>query len=172
MSGEGRPEDAGDLTGAAGLRIGAVAATWQAEIVDSLLERALATAEKAGAVPTVVRVPGTIELPVVCQELARSHDAVVALGVVVRGGTPHFEYVCDSVTAGLTRVALDESTPVGNGVLTCNTHAQAVERSGVPGSKEDKGAEAVVAALVTANALRALRDASRAAAVSAGDSAG
>jgi 6,7-dimethyl-8-ribityllumazine synthase len=80
--------------------------------------------------------------------------------------------VCDSVTAGLTRVALDESTPVGNGVLTCNTHAQAVERSGVPGSKEDKGAEAVVAALVTANALRALRDASRAAAVSAGDSAG
>jgi 6,7-dimethyl-8-ribityllumazine synthase len=82
---------------------------------------------------------------------------VVALGVVVRGGTPHFEYVCDAVTAGLTRVALDERTPVGNGVLTCNTHAQAVERSGSPGSKEDKGAEACVAALVTANALRALR---------------
>jgi 6,7-dimethyl-8-ribityllumazine synthase len=151
-----------------------VAATqWHAEIVDVLLERALAVAGKAGVEqPTVVRVPGTIELPVVCQELARSHDAVVALGVVVRGGTPHFEYVCDSVTAGLTRVALDESTPVGNGVLTCNTHAQAMERSGVPGSKEDKGAEAVVAALVTANALRALRDASRAAAASAGDSAG
>ena len=105
----------------------------------------------------MVRVPGTIELPVVCQELARTHDAVVALGVVVRGGTPHFEYVCDAVTAGLTRVALDERMPVGNGVLTCNTHAQAVERSGSPGSREDKGAEACVAALVTANALRAAR---------------
>jgi 6,7-dimethyl-8-ribityllumazine synthase len=157
MSGEGRPEDAGDLTGAAGLRIGVVAATWHAEIVDSLLERALATAEKAGAVPTVVRVPGTIELPVVAQELARTHDAVVALGVVVRGGTPHFEYVCDSVTAGLTRVSLDESTPVGNGVLTTNTLEQAVDRSGGPGSSEDKGAEATVAALRTAIVLAELR---------------
>ncbi|GAA4680077.1 6,7-dimethyl-8-ribityllumazine synthase [Pseudonocardia yuanmonensis] len=158
MSGEGRPADAGDLTGAAGLRIGVVAATWHAEIVDSLLERALATAEKAGAVPTVVRVPGTIELPVVAQELARTHDAVVALGVVVRGGTPHFEYVCDSVTAGLTRVSLDESTPVGNGVLTTNTVEQAVDRSGGPGSSEDKGAEATVAALRTAVVLAELRE--------------
>lgn len=158
MSGEGRPADAGDLTGAAGLRIGIVAATWHAEVVDALLERALATAEKAGAVPTVVRVPGTVELPVVAQELARTHDAVVALGVVVRGGTPHFEYVCDSVTAGLTRVALDESTPVGNGVLTTNTLEQAVDRSGVPGSSEDKGAEATVAALRTAIVLAELRE--------------
>ncbi|MFC5948505.1 6,7-dimethyl-8-ribityllumazine synthase [Pseudonocardia lutea] len=158
MSGEGRPADAGDLAGAAGLRLGVVAATWHAEIVDSLLERALATAEKAGAVPTVVRVPGTIELPVVAQELARTHDAVVALGVVVRGGTPHFEYVCDSVTAGLTRVSLDESTPVGNGVLTTNTVEQAVDRSGGPGSSEDKGAEATVAALRTAIVLAELRE--------------
>jgi 6,7-dimethyl-8-ribityllumazine synthase len=158
VSGEGRPTDAGDLTGAAGLRIGVVAATWHAEVVDALLERALATAEKAGAVPTVVRVPGTVELPVVAQELARTHDAVVALGVVVRGGTPHFEYVCDSVTAGLTRVALDESTPIGNGVLTTNTLEQAVDRSGVPGSSEDKGAEATVAALRTAIVLAELRE--------------
>lgn len=157
MSGEGRPADAGDLTDAAGLRVGVVAATWHAEVVDALLERALATAEKVGAVPTVVRVPGTVELPVVAQELARTHDAVVALGVVVRGGTPHFEYVCDSVTAGLTRVALDESTPVGNGVLTTNTLEQAVDRSGVPGSSEDKGAEATVAALRTAIVLAELR---------------
>jgi 6,7-dimethyl-8-ribityllumazine synthase len=157
VSGEGRPGDAGDLTGAAGLRVGVVAATWHAEVVDALLDRALATAEKAGAVPTVVRVPGTVELPVVAQELARTHDAVVALGVVVRGGTPHFEYVCDSVTAGLTRVALDESTPVGNGVLTTNTLEQAVDRSGVPGSSEDKGAEATVAALRTAIVLAELR---------------
>ncbi len=114
-------------------------------------------AAEAGAVPTVVRVPGAIELPVVCQALAAGHEAVVALGVVVRGGTPHFDYVCDSVTAGLTRVALDERTPVGNGVLTVDTEQQALDRSGRPGAAEDKGAEAVVAALATALVLRQLR---------------
>ena len=88
---------------------------------------------------TLVRVAGAIELPVVAQALARTHDAVVALGVVIRGGTPHFEYVCDAVTAGLTRVSLDESTPVGNGVLTTDTEQQALDRSGLPGSVEDKG---------------------------------
>ena len=102
-------------------------------------------------------VAGTVELPVVCQQLARTHDAVVALGAVVRGGTPHFEYVCDAVTAGLTRVSLDEGVPVGNGVLTTNTREQAVERAGGPGSAEDKGAEACLAALHTALVLRDLR---------------
>lgn len=143
---------------ASGMRLGVVAATWHAEIVDVLLERALDTAKAAGiADPTVVRVPGTVELPVVCQELARTHDAVVALGAVVRGGTPHFEYVCDAVTAGLTRVSLDERVPVGNGVLTTDTREQAVERSGAEGSAEDKGAEACLAALRTALVLRDLR---------------
>ncbi len=157
MSGDGRPHPA-QAPDAAGLRLGVVAATWHAEIVDVLLDRALATAKEAGvAEPTVVRAPGTIELPVVCQELARTHDAVVALGVVIRGGTPHFEYVCDAVTAGLTRVSLDERTPVGNGVLTCDTREQAVDRSGAPGSAEDKGAEACLAALHTALVLRGLR---------------
>ena len=94
----------------------------------------------AGAsTPTVVRVPGAIELPIVAQALATSHDAVVALGVVIRGGTPHFEYVCDSVTAGLTRVALDSGVPVGNGVLTCDTLEQAIARSGAPGSDRGQG---------------------------------
>jgi 6,7-dimethyl-8-ribityllumazine synthase len=158
MSGDGRPEPEQALD-ASGLRLGVVAATWHAEIVDLLLDRALATAKEAGvAEPTVVRAPGTIELPVVCQELARTHDAVVALGVVIRGGTPHFEYVCDAVTAGLTRVSLDERTPVGNGVLTCDTREQAVDRSGAPGSAEDKGAEACIAALRTALVLRGLRE--------------
>lgn len=160
MSGEGRPvhEDIPDGTG---LRVAIAAASWHAEIVDALLERAVATAGKAGVEhPTVVRVPGTVELPVVCQELARTHDAVVALGVVIRGGTPHFEYVCDAVTAGLTRVSLDERTPVGNGVLTCDTVAQAMDRSGGPGAAEDKGAEACAAALHTAVALRGLRGSS------------
>lgn len=158
MSGEGRPVDIGDLSDATGLRVGIAAASWHAEVAESLLERALAVAEKVGAIPTVARVAGTVELPVVCQELARTHDAVVALGVVVRGGTPHFEYVCDAVTAGLTRVALDERTPVGNGVLTCDTVEQAIARSGLPGSAEDKGTEACTAALYAALVLRGLRE--------------
>ncbi len=156
MSGEGRPLLT--IPAAQGLRVGVVATSWHADITDSLLERAVASATEAGATtPTVVRVPGAIELPVVAQALATSHDAVVALGVVIRGGTPHFEYVCDSVTAGLTRVALDSGVPVGNGVLTCDTLEQAVERSGGPGSKEDKGADAMIAALTTALVLRGLR---------------
>jgi 6,7-dimethyl-8-ribityllumazine synthase len=106
----------------------------------------------------VVRVPGAIELPVVCQALARGHDAVVALGVVIRGGTPHFEYVCDAVTAGLTRVALDESTPVANGVLTCENEEQALDRCGLAQSSEDKGFDACVAALETAIVLRDLAE--------------
>ncbi len=158
MSGVGRPE-VGTLPDASGLRVAVVATSWHADIVDVLVTRAVATAAESGvAAPTVVRVSGAVELPVVCQELARTHDAVVALGAVVRGGTPHFEYVCDAVTAGLTRVALDERTPVGNGVLTCDTHAQAVDRSGRPGSAEDKGAEACAAALRTALTLRELRE--------------
>jgi 6,7-dimethyl-8-ribityllumazine synthase len=157
VSGDGRP-DPGQVPDASDIRLAVAAATWHGEIVDALLERALATARAAGVgAPTVVRVPGTVELPVVCQQLARTHDAVVALGVVIRGGTPHFEYVCDAVTSGLTRVALDEGVPVGNGVLTTNTREQAIERSGSPGSAEDKGAEACLAALSTALVLRDLR---------------
>ncbi len=119
---------------------------------------ALAAAKACGVTdPLVVRVAGAVELAVVAQELAKRYDAVACLGAVIRGGTPHFEYVCDAVTAGLTRVALDSGTPVGNGVLTCNTIEQARERSGLPDSSEDKGWEAVVAALDTAILLRALR---------------
>ncbi len=157
MSGEGRPEtavpDCGD-----GMRLGIAATRWHDEITTALLERAVAAASRAGiSEPTVVRVPGAVELPVICQELARNHDAVVALGVVIRGGTPHFEYVCDAVTAGLTRVALDEGTAIGNGVLTCDTEQQARDRCGLPGAAEDKGFAACVAALETALVLRGLR---------------
>ena len=153
---DGRPELA--TVQAAGLRLGVVAARWHPEIADALLDRALAAAAACGvAEPVVVRVPGAVELPVVVQELARRLDAVVGLAVVVRGGTPHFEYVCDAVTAGFTRVALDEGTPVGNGVLTCDTVEQAEDRCGRPESHEDKGWEATVAALETALALRELR---------------
>ena len=156
MSGEGRP--AGGLVDAAGLRLAIAATRWHEEITGALLDRALAAAAACGVDgPTVVRVPGAVELPVVAAELATRHDAVACLGAVIRGGTPHFDYVCDAVTYGLTRVSLDTGTPVGNGVLTCDDVQQARERSGAEGSKEDKGWEATVAALETALVLRGLR---------------
>jgi len=156
MSGTGRPD--GGVVDASGLGLAIVATRWHQEISESLLARARAAA-LACAVPDplVVRVAGAIELPVVAAELALHHDAVACLGVVIRGGTPHFEYVCDSVTSGLTRVALDARTPIGNGVLTCDTVESARDRCGLPGSHEDKGWEAVVAALDTALVLRSIR---------------
>ena len=160
MSGTGRP--AGITVDAAGLSLAIVATRWHAEITDSLVRRASAAARACGiADPLVVRVAGAVELPVVAAELATAHDAVACLGAVIRGGTPHFEYVCDAVTAGLTRVALDARTPVGNGVLTCDTLEQARDRCGLDDSHEDKGWEAVVAALDTALVLRSLRGTAR-----------
>jgi 6,7-dimethyl-8-ribityllumazine synthase len=156
VSGSGAPE--AQPVDAAGISLGIVAATWHAEITDSLLERALAAARASGVdEPTGARVPGAVELSVVAQALCERHDAVVALGVVIRGGTPHFEYVCDAVTAGLTRVALDARKPVGNGVLTTDDEQQARDRAGLPGSAEDKGWEATIAALQTVLVLRGLR---------------
>jgi 6,7-dimethyl-8-ribityllumazine synthase len=144
--------------GASDLSLAVVASTWHTQICDALLDGALRAAKSGGVDnPTVVRVLGAIEIPVVAQELARNHDAVVALGVVIRGQTPHFDYVCDAVTQGLTRVSLDSSTPVANGVLTTNTEEQALDRAGLPGSAEDKGEQAASAALSTALTLRALR---------------
>lgn len=140
-----------------GLTLGIVATRWNEKVVEPLLDRAIAAAKACGVEPEVFRVAGSVELPVAIQAVARTFDAAVALGCVIRGGTPHFEYVCDAVTAGLTRVALDESTPIGNGVLTCDTVEQALDRCGLPGSAEDKGWEATVAALDTALVLRQLR---------------
>ena len=143
---------------ASGVRLGIVASTWHREICDALLAGALKVAVESGIDdPTVVRVLGAIEIPVVSQELARNHDAVIALGVVIRGQTPHFDYVCDAVTQGLTRVSLDASTPVANGVLTTNNEEQALDRAGLPASAEDKGAQAAAAALSAALTLRDLR---------------
>ncbi len=143
---------------ASGLSLAIVASTWHTKICDALLAGACKLAAESGIEsPTLVRVLGAIEIPVVAQELARNHDVVVALGVVIRGETPHFEYVCDSVTQGLTRVALDASTPVANGVLTCNTEEQALARAGLPASVEDKGAQATAAGLTAALTLRDLR---------------
>ncbi|BBY47909.1 6,7-dimethyl-8-ribityllumazine synthase [Mycolicibacterium arabiense] len=156
MSGSGVPDmpaiDASDVS------LAIVASTWHDTICNALLDGAVRTAKDSGVVePTVVRVLGAIEIPVVAQALAAKHDAVVALGVVIRGQTPHFDYVCDAVTQGLTRVSLDESTPVANGVLTVNDEQQAIDRAGLPGSSEDKGAQAAAAALSTAVTLREIR---------------
>jgi len=156
MSGEGRPPL--PVVDAANLALAIAGTRWHAEVTDSLVERAAAAAKECGVEELlVVRVAGAVELPVVAQELARRYDAVVCLGAVIQGGTPHFEYVCDAVTAGLTRVALDAGTPIGNGVLTCNTLQEARDRCGLPDSSEDKGWEAAVAALDTALLLRSIR---------------
>ncbi|MBF4163164.1 6,7-dimethyl-8-ribityllumazine synthase [Nocardioides acrostichi] len=157
MSGHGAPTtdpvDCGDL------RVAVVAASWHTEVMDGLLagtQRALADFSVPHA--EIVRVPGTFELPVVASALAATgYDAVVALGVVVRGGTPHFDFVCNAATDGLTRVALDHTVAVGFGVLTCDTDEQAFDRAGLDGSKEDKGYEATSAALLTARTLKAVR---------------
>lgn len=156
MSGHGVP----DLpqVDASNVKLAIVASTWHTQICDALLDGARKVAAEAGiGDPTVVRVLGAIEIPVVAQALAATHDAVVALGVVIRGQTPHFDYVCDAVTQGLTRVSLDASTPVANGVLTTDNEAQALDRAGLPESTEDKGAQAAAAALSTALTLRELR---------------
>ncbi|MDP9240697.1 MAG: 6,7-dimethyl-8-ribityllumazine synthase [Actinomycetota bacterium] len=156
MSGAGAahldPVDASELS------LGIAVTHWHRRITDALLDRALAAAAECGVPsPTMARVAGALELAVVVQQLTVGNDAVVALGAVVRGGTPHFDYVCQSVTAALTRLALDERTPIGNAVLTCDTVEQALDRCGLPGSNEDKGWEATVAALDTALVLKALR---------------
>jgi 6,7-dimethyl-8-ribityllumazine synthase len=156
VSGEGAP--GASTFDAKHLTLAIVATRWHEDITGALLDSALRTAAACGIdEPTVLRVAGAIELPVVVQTLAASHDAVVALGVVIRGGTPHFEYVCDAVTYGLTRISLDSHTPVGNGVLTVDTVEQALDRAGLPDSREDKGREATLAALDTARVLRSLR---------------
>jgi 6,7-dimethyl-8-ribityllumazine synthase len=143
-------------TDGSGLRVAVVAASWHQTVMDGLLHGARRGLADAGVTDVdVIRVPGTFELPVACASLADRYDALVALGVVIRGGTPHFEYVCQAATVGLTDVATRSRTPIGFGVLTCDDEAQALDRAGLPGSSEDKGHEAATAAVATVAALRA-----------------
>ena len=178
MAGSGAPELA-RLDGS-GLAVAIVAASWHTRVMDALVagaQRALADAGVAADSVTLVRVPGTLELPVAAARLtagasagvdaalksdrekwrsrrvAPEFDALVALGVVIRGGTPHFEYVCEAATIGLTEVSVRTGIPVGFGVLTCDNEQQALDRAGLPGSFEDKGYEAAHAAVATALAL-------------------
>jgi 6,7-dimethyl-8-ribityllumazine synthase len=153
MSGAGSPDLEVD---GSGLRVAVVAAQWHQVVMDGLVAGALRGLTECGVEePLLLRVPGSFELPVAAARLARSgFDAVVALGVVIRGGTPHFEYVCAAATDGLSRVAVDTGVPVGFGLLTCDDDRQALDRAGLEGSREDKGLEAAVAAVATAVALR------------------
>jgi 6,7-dimethyl-8-ribityllumazine synthase len=148
-----RPFDCHDL------RVAVVAASWHQRVMQGLLDGALEALRRHQVEsPVVVRVAGSFELPVVASALAaQGFDAVIALGVIIRGGTPHFEYVSSAATQGLTRVALDHAVPIGFGLLTCDTEEQALDRAGLDGSQEDKGYEATSAALLTAATLRKIR---------------
>ena len=155
MSGAGSPTITTDGTG---LVVTIVAGQWHEEITAGLLAGARRALEASGVEIRELRVPGSFELPVAAKAaLDAGSDAVVALGVIIRGGTPHFEYVSDAATSGLTQVAILTGKPVGFGVLTLDDEQQGLDRAGLPGSKEDKGAEAAEAAVATAVLLRSLR---------------
>jgi len=152
MSGAGSPEIVTDATG---LKITIVAGRWHDVITNGLLAGAHRALAAANAEVTEVRVPGSFELPVASKAaLDAGADAVVALGVIIRGGTPHFEYVSDAATSGLTQVSILTGKPVGFGVLTLDDEQQGLDRAGLEGSKEDKGEEAANAAIATAVLLR------------------
>jgi len=157
VTGAGAPQD--DPVDCHDLRVAVVAARWHDQVMDGLLAGAKrALVDYRVEQPAVVRVPGSFELPVVVGALAeRGYEAVVALGVVIRGGTPHFEYVCSAATDGLARIAVQTGAAVGFGLLTCDTEEQALDRAGLEGSSEDKGYEATAAALSTARTLRRVR---------------
>lgn len=140
------------------LKVAVIAASWHPQIMDGLIAGARRALTEAGlGEPVLLRVPGTFELPVAAKHAAaRGYHALVCLGVVIRGATPHFEYVCTAATTGLTAVATDTGVPVGFGVFTCDDEPQALDRAGLLGSHEDKGHEAATAAIATALALRAL----------------
>ena len=158
MSGDGIPRDT--PVDCSDLSVAVIAASWHQPVMDGLVAGAQEAVARyqVGAVQ-VVRVPGSFELPVVAQAYAAAgYDAVIALGVVIRGGTPHFDYVCSAATDGLNRIALDTGVPIGFGLLTCDTEEQALDRAGLEGSNEDKGHEAVTAAVATAATLRTVSE--------------
>lgn len=158
MSGTGTPQisqtELNELARAAstlGLRVAVVASRWHTTVMDGLIAGTGRFLEQIGITDyTLLHAPGSFELPVITAHAARHYDVVVALGVVIRGGTPHFEYVCAAATDGLSRLAIDTGTPVGFGLLTCDTEAQALDRAGLDGSTEDKGFEAAHAGVAAA----------------------
>lgn len=152
MSGSGAPTLVSEaLTGDVTVTI--VASSWHDTVMDGLIAGARRALGEAGVSVELVRVPGSFELPLGCaRAFDRGTDAVVALGVVIRGGTPHFDYVCEGATAGIMELMVRERKPIGYGLLTCDNEAQALDRCGVNGSHEDKGYEAACAALAMVGA--------------------
>ena len=134
---------------AVGKKVVIVATSWHPDVMAGLIAGAQKELEVSGAVDVQLNmVPGAFELPLAAKwAFEKGADIVIALGVVIQGGTPHFDYICSSATEGLTRVQLDANKPLGFGLLTVNNEQEALDRSGLQGSKEDKGAEAVQAAL-------------------------
>jgi 6,7-dimethyl-8-ribityllumazine synthase len=155
MSREGAPELAPD---GGSLRVAVVAASWHEQVMDGLIDGALSGLAGAGvAEPLLLRVAGTLELPVAAARcVSAGYDAVVALGVVIRGDTPHFDYVCEGAVIGLTQVSVTSGVPIGFGVLPCDHEQQALDRAGLKGSRESKGREAALAAVGAASTLRSL----------------
>jgi 6,7-dimethyl-8-ribityllumazine synthase len=156
MSGSGAPTI--ETPRVEGARVAIVGAQWHPKVTDALVAGAVRALDEAGITDyTVIRVPGSFELPVASLHAAKSgYDAVIALGVVIRGDTPHFEYVCQATTDGLMQVGVTTGVPIGFGVLTCDNDPQALDRAGLPDSREDKGYEATQAALSTLVAIRSL----------------
>lgn len=152
MAGAGVP----DLhTLAAGKKVVIIATHWHEQVMEGLIAGAKRACQDAKADWEVVRVPGSFELPLAAKAYAESGkaDALVCLGVVIRGGTPHFDYVCDAATYGLTKVSVESAIPLGFGLLTCDNVEQALDRAGLESSHEDKGYEAVQAALAMVQVL-------------------
>lgn len=159
MSGAGAPTLG--LPSTPNLRVAVIAASWHAVIMDGLIDGAVRALTESHATFDVIRVPGSFELPVAASKLIDNYDAVVALGVVIRGGTPHFDYVCSGTTHGLMDVSVRTGKPVGFGLLTCDDESQALDRAGLPNSREDKGYEAAAAAIITAHTLQGATRATR-----------
>lgn len=155
MSGSGKPTTP---VGSVNARVAIIAASWHEQVMEGLIAGATRTCDQATTRWQLIRVPGSFELPLACSAVAatRRFEALIALGVVIRGGTPHFDYVCRAATDGLIRASLDSGLPIGFGLLTCDTEEQALDRAGLPGSAEDKGADAAEAALAMVGVLRAL----------------
>lgn len=145
---------------APGKKFAIVVSRFNSFIVDALLEGATGTLQRIGQVKdediTVVRVPGAYELPLTAQKVAQSgdYDAVIAIGAVIRGGTPHFDFVAGEANSGLAKVAMDAGIPVAFGVITTDTDEQAIDRAGV--KHGNKGAEAALSALEMVNVLEQL----------------
>ncbi|GAA1544774.1 6,7-dimethyl-8-ribityllumazine synthase [Kribbella lupini] len=156
MSGSGAPTI--ETPRVEGARVAVVAAQWHPKVTDALVAGAVRALDESGVTDySIIRVPGSFELPVAALHAAKAgYDAVVALGVVIRGDTPHFEYVCQAATNGLMEVGMSTGVPVGFGLLTCDNDPQALDRAGLPDSREDKGYESTQAALVTLAAIKNL----------------